>query len=112
MTADAPLLVELLTQPIQGLPLWNWILQAVGLLSAYAGAELNSRMRISGFYVWTVGNVALIVVNAIAGLWLLALLNVLYLHINARGVLRWSKTFPDQAPGWLARTDSRQQSTG
>lgn len=92
---------ELLTRTVYDLPLWNWLLQAIGLLAAYAGAELNARMRISGFYVWTVGNLSLIVVNALAGLWLLALLNVLYVHINTRGVLRWSKTFPDQAPRWL-----------
>lgn len=88
---------------LYGLPLWNWALQAVGLVAAYIGAELNAQMRLSGFYAWTIGNCALLNVNALAGLWLLVVLHVLYLRINAKGVVTWSKRFPDQAPRWLRK---------
>ena len=88
---------------IDAVPAWNWALQALGLVTSYVGAELNARMRISGFYVWFVSNVALGILHAVAGLWLLLLLDALFFRVNIRGVLTWSRRYPEQVPKWLAR---------
>jgi hypothetical protein len=53
------MLAEHIRHAIDTVPLWNWALQAVGLETAYVGAELNARQRIGGFHVWLASNVAL-----------------------------------------------------
>jgi len=74
-----------------GLPWWNWALQGLSLVSSYAGAELNSRMDIRGFYVWLCSNLTLLVLHIASGLWLLALLDVAYFRLNLYGILRWKQ---------------------
>lgn len=86
---------------LASVPAWNWALQAVGLATAYAGAELNARLRISGFYCWLVSNVVLAVLHATAGLWLLLLLDVLFFRVNILGIARWGRQHPEQMPAWL-----------
>lgn len=81
----------------QTLPWWNWALQAVGLVASYVGAELNARLRVEGFHVWLVANVALFVVHVSSGLWALALLDVLYLRINFLGMRKWKQQAPSAA---------------
>jgi hypothetical protein len=88
---------------LAAVPAWNWTLQAVGLVTAYAGAELNARLRISGFYCWLVSNVALAVLHAAAGLWLLLVLDVLFFRVNILGIARWGRRHPEQLPAWLQR---------
>lgn len=70
-------------------PWWSWLLQGIGVVASYVGAELNARLRIEGFYVWFIANSALFVVHAASGLWALALLDVLYFRINMTGVRKW-----------------------
>jgi nicotinamide riboside transporter PnuC len=70
-------------------PWWSWLLQAIGLVASYTGAEMNARLRVEGFYVWLVANVALFIVHVSSGLWALALLDVLYFRINLVGVRKW-----------------------
>lgn len=88
---------------LAAVPAWNWALQAVGLATAYAGAELNARLRISGFYCWLVSNVVLAVLHAAAGLWLLLVLDVLFFRVNLLGIARWSRQHPGQVPAWLRK---------
>ena len=92
-----------ISQTISDVPMWNWGLQFVGLVTSYAGAELNARMRISGFYVWLISNITLGLLHAATGLWLLLLLDLLFFRVNALGVLRWSRERPEQAPRFLKR---------
>jgi hypothetical protein len=73
------------------LPAWNWALQGIGLITSYIGAELNSRMRVSGFYIWMVANLSLAIVHAASGLWLLLALDMLYFRINFMGIRRWNE---------------------
>lgn len=74
---------------IPDLPWWNWAFQIVGLVTSYVGAELNARKRVAGFYVWLVANVALFGVHCASGLWMLALLDLLYFRINLMGIRVW-----------------------
>lgn len=76
------------------LPWWNWTLQALGLLSSYVGAELNSRMDIRGFYVWILSNIVLLVLHAASGLWVLCVLDVAYFRVNVRGIAHWHRAMP------------------
>lgn len=72
-------------------PAWNWALQFVGLVAAYAGAELNARMRVEGFYLWIVANITLGVLHALAGMWLLLLLDILFTRVNFVGIAHWRR---------------------
>ncbi len=76
---------------LSAVPSWIWFLQMAGFTTAYAGAELNARMRIEGFYLWLVSNLALAAVHAHAGLWLLLLLDLFFLRVNLRGATRWAR---------------------
>ena len=84
------MLAEHIRHAIDTVPLWNWALQAVGLTTAYIGAELNARQRIEGFYVWLASNVALGVLHAATGLRLLFVLDLLFMRVNIIGMRRWS----------------------
>jgi hypothetical protein len=84
------MLAEHIRHAIDTVPLWNWALQAVGLETAYVGAELNARQRIGGFHVWLASNVALGVLHAATGLWLLFILGLLFMRVNIIGMQRWS----------------------
>lgn len=95
--------MDFLFENYANVPAWNWTLQFAGLVTSYVGAELNARMRISGFYVWLSSNVVLGVLHAATGLWLLLVLDLLYFRVNALGVLRWSKERPEQVPAWLRK---------
>lgn len=81
--------IELLTLELGGTPLWNWFLQALGLASSYAGAELNARMKVSGFYIWIGSNICLGILHAASGLWGLLLLDLLFFKVNCQGIARW-----------------------
>lgn len=78
-----------LSASFNAVPAWNWALQAVGLLTAYVGAELNTRMKISGFYVWLASNVTLAALHAATSLWLLLVLDLLFFRVNLMGIRRW-----------------------
>ncbi|MGC8731877.1 MAG: hypothetical protein ACP5RC_06420, partial [Halothiobacillaceae bacterium] len=74
------------------LPWWNWALQILGLVSSYyIGAELNTPMRVQGFYVWLLAHLALFAVHLSSGLWALALLDMAYFRINIRGIRHWRR---------------------
>ena len=72
-------------------PWWSWLLQTIGVVASYVGAELNARLRIEGFYVWLVANIALLVVHVASGLWALVVLDVLYFRLNFVGIRRWKR---------------------
>ena len=82
-----------------GVPWWNWLLQAIGLVSSYAGAELNSRLDFRGFYIWIFSNIVLFVLHATSALWLLCLLDVGYLRLNLRGILHWKRQLAPRRRG-------------
>lgn len=65
-------------------PTWNWGLQGLGVITGYIGAEMNARMRIEGFFLRLVSNVALGVLHALTGLWLLLVLDILFFRVNIR----------------------------
>lgn len=73
-------------------PIWNWVLQFVGLCMAYVGAELNARQRISGFYLWIASNFVLGVLHAASGLWLLLVLDLMFLRVNVLAIRRWRRS--------------------
>ncbi len=79
-------------------PSWIWLLQTAGFVTSYAGAELNARLRIEGFYLWLLSNLTLAVVHAYAGLWLLLVLDVFFLRVNACGALRWTQRRAEAPP--------------
>jgi hypothetical protein len=81
---------------IGAVPPWNWALQIVGMLTAYAGAELNARLKVSGFYIWMFSNVTLAALHAATGLWILLLLDVLFFRVNVIGVMRWKRNRTEQ----------------
>lgn len=56
-------------------PAWNRTLQGLGVVTGYAGAEFNARMRIEGFFLWLVSNIALGLLHALTGFWLLLVLD-------------------------------------
>ena len=87
----------------QAVPPWNWALQALGLVTAYVGAELNARRRISGFAVWLASNVTLAALHAATSLWLLFALDVLFFRVNLLGIRRWARECPEQTPAWLRK---------
>ena len=79
----------MLSIELGGVPAWNWLLQAAGLLTAYVGAELNARQRPEGFVVWIASNAALSALHALTGLWLLFVLDLLFFRVNVMGLRRW-----------------------
>jgi len=81
-----------------GLPWWNWALQTIGVCSSYLGAELNSRMDVRGFHIWMFSNLCLLILHAVSGLWVLCLLDLLYLRLNFRGISRWKAFTPKPVP--------------
>lgn len=76
------------------LPWWNWTLQGVGIVTSYAGAVLNARLNVKGFYVWLISNVTLFTLHAYSGLWGLCVLDVAYTHINLKGIAHWRRAIP------------------
>jgi hypothetical protein len=82
-----------------GLPWWNWCLQGVGVSLSYAGAVLNARLDIRGFRIWLISNVALFVLHAFSGLWLLCALDAAYFRINLMGLRQWRRKDQTPAPG-------------
>lgn len=88
---------------IASVPLWNWSLQVLGLLTAYVGAELNARRRIEGFYLWLASNIVLGALHALTDLWVLLILDLLFFRVNALAVVRWAREAPEQTPPWLNR---------
>lgn len=61
---------DALKEAALAVPAWNWSLQGLGMVTGYIGAEMNAQMRIEGFFLWLVSNVALGVLHACTGLWL------------------------------------------
>lgn len=94
-----------LSASFNAVPAWNWALQAVGLLTAYVGAELNTRMKISGFYVWLVSNVTLAALHAATSLWLLLILDLLFFRVNLMGIRRWKAKHPASSNANTGRAD-------
>lgn len=94
-------MLENMIASILAVPAWNWALQAAGLVTAYVGAELNARMKISGFVVWLASNVTLALLHAATGLWLLLVLDVLFFRVNLIGIRVWAKDRPHQVPKYL-----------
>ena len=88
----ATTLRAMLSADLTGVPVWNWLLQGVGLCTAYAGAELNARQQPEGFALWIVSNAALSTLHALTGLWLLFVLDMLFFRVNVMGLRRWRKT--------------------
>lgn len=88
---------EAIKQTFLEVPAWSWTLQAIGLVTAYAGAELNARMRIEGFHVWLASNVALAILHAASSLWLLLALDILFFRVNVIGIRKWKAAPPNSA---------------
>jgi hypothetical protein len=82
-------------------------LQVIGVITGYVGAEMNARMRIEGFFLRVARNVALGVLHACTGLWLLLVLDGLFVRVNLVGIRHWSRERPNAFPRW-ARTLLRQ----
>ena len=85
------MLFDEIRQTFLAVPPWSWVVQFVGLVSAYVGAELNACMRIKAFYLWLASNVALAIVHAASSLWLLLLLDLLFFRVNLLGIRKWSR---------------------
>lgn len=73
-------------------------LQVNGVITGYVGGEMNARMRVEGFFLWLARNVALGVPHAFTGLWLLLVLDVLFVRVNLVGIRHWSRERPKAFP--------------
>jgi nicotinamide riboside transporter PnuC len=82
-------------------------LQVIGVITGYVGAEMNASMRIEGFFLWLASNVALGVLHVFRGLWLLLVLDALFVRVNLVGIRHWSRERPKPFPRWT-RTLLRQ----
>ncbi|MFT7722206.1 MAG: hypothetical protein QM788_05180 [Roseateles sp.] len=96
-------MLSLFAEEIHGLPVWNWLLQALIICGSYTGAVLNSRLRLSGFYFYSIGTGLIAILHFTSGMWLLFVLDLLYLRINILGIFMWAKKYPDQCPKVLRR---------
>jgi hypothetical protein len=94
-------------EALLAVPAWNWGLQGIGVLAGYAGAELNASMRIEGFFLWLASNIALGLLHAFTGQWLLLVLDVLFFRVSLLGIRNWARERPETLPAW-ARTVLRQ----
>lgn len=101
------MLLDALREALSAVPAWNWSLQALGVVAGYMGAELNAGMRIEGFFVWLVSNLALGVLHACTGQWLLLVLDVLFFRVGLVGIRKWARERPETLPAW-ARSLLRQ----
>ncbi len=66
-------------------------LQALALLAGVAGAILNAKLRVTGFYWWLVSNVVLTVLALLHGLHGVALLQVFYAGTCCYGIYQWKR---------------------
>ena len=94
-------------EALLAVPAWNWGLQGIGVLAGYAGAELNASMRIEGFFLWLASNIALGLLHAFTGQWLLLVLEVLFFRVSLLGIRTWARERPETLPAW-ARAVMRQ----
>lgn len=74
-----------------GLPWWNWVLQIICVVGSYAGAVLNARADIRGFYIWRVSNVGSLLIHAYSGLWIFCCLDVAYFWLNMTAPRNWAR---------------------
>ena len=59
--------------------------------SSIAGAFLNSRKRIEGFYIWTVGNTGWILWSLYHEIYFQTILWSVYLGLTVYGIYQWRK---------------------
>ncbi len=64
---------------------WVW----VGI--AIAGAVLNARQRVEGFYLWVVSNTGLTIHNFLIGQDAQAILFIVYTFITSYGIWKWRR---------------------
>lgn len=76
-------------------------LQALALLAGVAGAILNAKLRVTGFYWWLVSNVVLTVLALLHGLHGVALLQLFYAGTCLFGIYQWKRAIGplDQVEG-------------
>jgi nicotinamide riboside transporter PnuC len=70
----------------------DWLVESVGLavtVLAVAGAVLNNRRRRGCFWLWLVSNAASCALHGYAGLWTLALRDVIFFGLSIEGLVRW-----------------------
>lgn len=94
----------MLNTEVGGVPEWNWLLQGVGVCTAYIGAELNARQRPEGFALWIASNAVLSTLHALTGLWLLFVLDLLFFRVNVMGLRRWHASRSKVRPTGPARS--------
>lgn len=100
-------MLDAMKDALLAVPAWNWGLQAIGVVAGYLGAELNAGMRIEGFFLWLASNIALGVLHACTGQWLLLVLDVLFFRVSLLGIRHWARERPETLPAW-ARALLRQ----
>jgi hypothetical protein len=76
---------------------------------ALAGAWLNNRHKVSGFYLWIVSNLLTAGIHAYLGLWSLMIRDLAFLVLAIEGIRKWSKQrlfekdYPRDFDGWSKR---------
>jgi nicotinamide riboside transporter PnuC len=65
-------------------------LQIVSATFGLAGQALINRRHANGFWCWILANAASITLSAGVGLWVLAVLHVVYLALSIAGLRRWT----------------------
>lgn len=63
----------------------------VATLIAIAGVWMNNRRRIECFYLWLASNALTLGVHVHAGIWSLALRDVVFLALAVDGLRRWRR---------------------
>jgi len=92
-----------LAHQFQGVSIWSWIFQFFGIVLSLIAAELNAKLDVRCFFLWILGGSMMIGVHVISGLWLLLVMDFLYLNINYRGLRRWAQETPEDMPGWYLK---------
>lgn len=63
----------------------------VAMMASLAFLFLIGNKKRYGFIIYTIANIAWIVVNYMAGIWPGVILNIIMIGLNARGYLKWEK---------------------
>lgn len=97
------ILYDWLAVQFYGVSVWSWMLQFFGMVLSLVAADLNARLNVKCFFLWILGGSMMIGVHIMSGLWLLLIMDFIYLNINYRGLKRWAKEKPEDMPDWYLR---------
>lgn len=69
------------------------MIETFGIIStilAVSGVILNNRKLIGCFYLWIVSNLITLIIHADAGIWSLAIRDLIFLGLAFEGLYKWN----------------------